>query len=188
MGWPKGKPSWNKGNGLSIVERFWKRVNKTEKCWEWTGDTFYKEGYGRIRETGHGGPSFSTHRLSWELHYGPIPVGLEVLHKCDNKICVRPDHLFLGTQKDNMQDCSQKGRLKPGHVPGEKSGTAKLTWEVVRNIRARYQTGVYSKRLLGRLYGVDHRNIKFIVEGKTWKPEYDSTKEAKHEVYKNQIQ
>jgi len=70
-----------------------------------------------------------THRVSWELHYGPIPKGMSVLHKCDNPPCVRPDHLFLGTQQDNLQDMRNKGRHRWGL--GERHAHAKLTTEIV---------------------------------------------------------
>lgn len=93
-----------------VEERFWEKVEKLTDCWVWTAGTDDK-GYGRIlnKRKEHGGET-RAHRLSWILHNGPIPTGLYVLHKCDNPPCVRPDHLFLGTNLDNMRDMKEKGR------------------------------------------------------------------------------
>lgn len=93
----------------SIEERFHKKYHKltSDKYWLWTASMSC--GYGRIR---HNGKFDLAHRVSWKLYRGPIPEGMQVCHKCDVPACVNPDHLFLGTQKDNMQDASEKGRLK----------------------------------------------------------------------------
>lgn len=90
-------------------ERFLSKIKKTEECWVWLGSR-YPLGYGRFSIMGLG--VFGAHRLSWELHNGPISNGLYVCHKCDNPCCVNPAHLFLGTQIDNMRDASNKGRLR----------------------------------------------------------------------------
>lgn len=94
-----------------MTERFWKRVNKTDSCWEWTGglDTM---GYGMLRVPAprSSNKKVRVSRYSWELHNGPIPNGLFVCHTCDNKKCVRPDHLWLGTASDNMLDMHRKKR------------------------------------------------------------------------------
>lgn len=87
-------------------ERFWDKVVKTESCWLWDASVDRK-GYGKIN---HNGKPKSAHRLSYEIAYGPIPEGMFVCHKCDNPPCVRPDHLFIGTNKDNMADMKSKGR------------------------------------------------------------------------------
>lgn len=98
-------------------ERFWARVRKSDGCWEWTG-TLSPCGYGRfdiappLADRWH---STGAHRVAWMLTHGPIPEGEGhhgtcVLHRCDNPKCVRPDHLFLGTQSENMADKTQKGR------------------------------------------------------------------------------
>lgn len=94
-----------------LAVRFWAKVKKTDGCWLWRGavhsDSFP---YGLISRSG-GGIPLRAHRVSWALHHGQIPPGLHVLHKCDNPRCVRPDHLFLGTPKDNSDDAKKKGRL-----------------------------------------------------------------------------
>lgn len=87
------------------ISLFWKKVKKTRTCWEWTAKKVY--GYGYL---GLNGKSIRAHRFSWELANGKIPPELFVLHKCDNRKCVKPSHLFLGTQKDNIQDAISKNR------------------------------------------------------------------------------
>lgn len=91
--------------------RFWSYVLKTSGCWEWKGATD-GHGYGQISRGAEQSP-YKAYRLSYEMFHGPIPEGLLVRHKCDNPICVNPDHLEVGTQKDNMQDASRRGRLNP---------------------------------------------------------------------------
>lgn len=124
----------------TFAQRFWVKVQKSRGCWIWIGAKGgSRAGYGVIGRGRRGQGLVYAHRASWELHKGQIPDGLEVLHKCDNPACVKPKHLFLGTQTDNMRDCAAKGRVvyKVQRRPGELNPMAKLTTEQVLLIRAR---------------------------------------------------
>jgi len=95
---------------MPVEERFWGKVDKSKECWLWLGAT--TEGYGQF---GIGRKNVHAHRFAYEVTYGKIPEGLFILHKCDNPSCVRPDHLFCGTNQENMQDAYDKGR-GPNHI------------------------------------------------------------------------
>lgn len=140
-----------------LVLRFFPKVQKTTRCWLWTGSR-YPNGYGYIYlgpEQGRSrGRYEAAHRVSWRLHKGEIPTGLRVLHKCDNRRCVRPGHLFLGTSQDNSVDMIQKGR-----------GCAKLTPVEVALIRS---TPRHTYGLAQRL-GVSRDTIYKVRNGRTWK-------------------
>lgn len=94
------------GKPRPLEPRFWANVQKGDGCWKWTGAT--RHAYGVICKTGR--RQSYAHRVAWEIQRGPIPVGLCVLHRCDNPLCVRADHLFIGTQLENIADRSSKGR------------------------------------------------------------------------------
>lgn len=103
----------------SIEELFWPNVTKTETCWLWNNGRNPTE-YGQVGYGGRGTANHRAHRVSWELHRGPIPRGMFVCHTCDNPPCVNPDHLFLGTPADNTADMVQKGRARGGRPKGTK--------------------------------------------------------------------
>lgn len=162
---------------LNIVARFWARVHKSDGCWEWQGTITH--GYGAL--TFGSSRNERAHRISWQITHGPIPDGLLVCHKCDNPRCVRPDHLFLGTPKDNTQDMMHKGRqrfLSGDEHPyrrgrraasGERHSQAKLTWEKVREIRARHAVGNTTYSALAHEYQMSPQSISDIVHNRYWR-------------------
>lgn len=91
-----------------LIKRFFNKIDKSQNCWNWKGGS-RGNGYGAIKVNGK---VIDTHRFSWMIHFGEIPKNIFVCHKCDNRKCVNPEHLFLGTNSDNMKDCFNKGRLK----------------------------------------------------------------------------
>ncbi len=144
-------------------ERFWKYVNKIDKdsCWNWTGAKIKKD-YGHIRIKDK---MILTHRFSWELHFGKIPEGLCVLHKCDNPPCVNPNHLFLGTIADNNKDRDDKKRCV--NLRGEMHGCAKLTLNQVKQIQD--LKGKFLQREIAKMFNVSRANIGRIHRNKIWK-------------------
>lgn len=161
-----------KGQRLPVSARFWAKVRfKTgTACWEWQGalDT---GGYGVF--TPVSGRLVKAHRFAWELECGAIAGSLMVCHRCDNRRCVRPDHLFLGTALDNLQDASAKGRLsyspeRRATRRGESNPNAKMTWEKARAIRARRTAGASFRQLMEE-FEASMGTITSIVYGETWK-------------------
>lgn len=145
------------------MTRFWKKVNKTNHCWLWTGAKDHDQ-YGRFRV---GDEMKAAHRISWELCYGGIPDNFHVLHRCDNPACVNPDHLFLGTHQDNMKDKQNKHRLP--QQKGNSNNNAKLTEDQVKEIREKYSDRKTPLKEIALLYGVTRHTIGDILLGKLWK-------------------
>lgn len=133
-------------------------------CLEWQGCR-NQDGYGFHTAGEH--RMRRAHRVAWEEAYGPIPDGLLVCHKCDNRACVRPEHLFLGTSADNTQDAWRKGRLHRLGA-GEAHYKAKLTVEMVTEIRSRYAAGE-SQSTLAQSYGVTQATVSKAVLRRTWR-------------------
>jgi hypothetical protein len=131
-------------------------------CWEWQG-TRHPQGYGRLWAQGK---RVSSHILAYQIYKGQTE-GLDVCHHCDNPPCCNPDHLFLGTHQDNMQDMIQKGRSN--HPKGQDCGTAKLSDSQVIAIRAAYSRGQISLKTLAGEYEMSLCAIQAITSGKTWK-------------------
>ena len=140
---------------IPIDVRFWKFVQKTDTCWLWTGAKA-SWGYGMINSGPPENHAIRAHRLSWEMHNGPIPDGMAVCHHCDTPACVNPDHLFLGTIADNNADMGAKGRRRGGGAPaGDDHPLRKLTDAEIAEIRTAYQPGRVTYKELGRRYGVN---------------------------------
>jgi hypothetical protein len=154
------------------MRRFWDKVDKNGpipesypdlgNCWIWkaaikTTDIEHQK-YGVF---GIGKKTVRAHRFSWTLHFGEIPKGMFVLHRCDNSSCVNPDHLFLGTQKENLHDMQRKGR-KPC---GESAPWSKLTEFMVRSIRADKRR----QRAIASAFGICQQTVSDIKRGIIWK-------------------
>lgn len=144
------------------LKNFWAKVQKTDGCWNWIASK-NTNGYGQLFLSGT--KIVTAHRISWELHNGKISKGLCVLHECDNRACVNPTHLFLGTPKDNRQDCVSKGR----QAKGEDVNTSKLKLSDVITIRQAYRRGIFTQKFLGELFGVSDHAISDVVNWKQWK-------------------
>lgn len=141
-------------------------------CWLWLG-AMQTSGYGKVKEP-KSRRAIGAHRLSYSLHKGPIPDGMDVCHKCDTKLCVNPDHLFVGTRAENIRDCIAKGRISRGikHallIAGEASGNARLTWAAVREIRSAQIEGRETQEQLAKRFGVSMPTVQAAAQRKTWK-------------------
>jgi hypothetical protein len=166
---------------IPMEQRFWKHVAKGEGCWEWTG-SLYRNGYGRacVRH----GKFTLAHRVAFRLTHGEIPEGLNICHTCDNRKCVRPEHLYAGTQQQNVDDMVRRGRQRHAVQTGTMHGMAILTEEDVAEIRRlfsidrkeyvgpggkRHTLGKYSKARIARMFHVSHSTIASAVNGRNWK-------------------
>ena len=148
-----------------VDARFWKYVTKTDRCWLWSGDT-NDWGYGRLSVQGK---PVRAHRYSYEKHYGVQPGKRLVCHTCDVPNCVRPDHLFLGTDLDNSRDAKRKGMLIPPPVAyGEDRWNAKLTRDDVLKIRDAHARGGVTHAALADKFDVSRRHIGKIVSKQEW--------------------
>lgn len=154
----------NQYSYFSTEERFWASVDKRsdDECWNWMRKV-YGSGYGHLSVNGK--HNVKAHRYSWMLHYGEIPEGMLVCHTCDNRKCVNPKHLFLGTQKDNIADRDRKGRRNK--ALGERHGNSILTESLVREIRSKAKQGMV-QREIAKYIGIDYRLINQIILRRTW--------------------
>lgn len=143
-----------------VENRFWEKVDvrSPDECWNWKGSKL-RDGYGNLRIKKH---TTQAHRLSYELHFGKIPDGLFVLHKCDNSSCVNPNHLYLGDHTKNMKDKIARNRCAKGE-----RAKSKLTEEKVIEIRKLLNNKV-PRKAIGKLFGVGLTCITDIYSGRTW--------------------
>lgn len=171
-------------------ERFWARVQKSDGCWIWTGNRTY-QGYGSTYNAGYyEGKREGAHRIAYRLTYGDFPKELLVCHHCDNPPCVRPDHLFLGSNKDNLLDAKNKGRLPKGEkhwrylrseltkrgykrpgmdwIRGSRNHNSKLTESDVRIIRSLRKAGSRCVDL-AKAFGIKSCTVESICSLKSWK-------------------
>src|SRR4030043_1563744 len=164
----KNKMCFNPNHLISLTaeEKFWSNINikSDEKCWEWK--TY--AGTNERPNTHFNGKNQSVSRLAYKLIYGDFDDSLYVCHHCDNPPCCNPNHLFLGTRQDNVDDREAKGRNKMPHSIGEDHGGAKLTKEQILEIRNKYIPREYSYYKLAREYGVTFGHIRNIIQRKVW--------------------
>ena len=140
-----------------IIERLRDKIRVSSNgCWEWKG-TILKSGYGEMSIKNR---KMLVHRLSYTLYYGTIPNGLFVCHRCDNRKCLNPAHLFLGTNKDNVDDMVSKGR----QARGTRQGNSKLSDSEVLAI----YKDTRSQRAIAIAYGVCQKHVSYIKSGKQW--------------------
>jgi len=153
----------SKNKPKNFADYFWSKANKTDTCWIWTaGKSNRKNNYGAFwSESG----TVAAHRYAHKLINGPIPKGIQVLHRCDNPPCVRPSHLFLGTNKDNVEDRVRKGRTGPRC--GSFNGNSRLSENKVIQIRRLLLQGI-AKTKIAKKYKVSDTCIRHIAQGITW--------------------
>jgi len=147
----------------SLEDRFFSKVIKLDDCWMWAGNK-RSNGYGAIQQGGRGSRTLSAHRVSYEIHKGEIPDGMVVMHSCDNPSCVNPDHLSVGTYKQNTHDMIAKGRKRTVAPKGTGNGKAKLNDDLVRYIRQSDKKAASIARELG----LSENCIRGVLSGRTW--------------------
>ena len=153
-----------------FIRRFESKVRKTDTCWIWLASRA-TTGYGQMFVAMKGKRSnivHKSHRIAWQIYVGPIPNGLQVLHNCDNRLCVKPDHLYLGTQQDNVNDMMKRGRNGYCRREGQQHPMAKLTDNQVGCIKHRLTIGI-SPKDLAKEFSVARSTIAEISRGATWR-------------------
>ena len=146
----------------TFLQRFWNRVSAVQSgCWEWVGK-IERGGYARVRLE-NSRERVLVHRLSWEMKNGPIPEGMLILHKCDNRKCVNPDHLYVGTYQNNTDDMLERGRANKAR--GERHGRAKLTDDQFHQLVSDYNAGGVTQKQLASKYGLHPIYVNKLLRG-----------------------
>ena len=165
------RPHRTRWGEMPLAERFWTHVHKAdgEGCWEWTAYR-NKKGYGCTGGRGRGS-GLLAHRLSRTMANGPIPPGLYVCHRCHNRACVRPDHLYVGTQKDNMRDREAAGRNywknHPDLFPrGDANWNTKVSDATVSEMRLLFSLGAATQGAIGAVFGVNPKTAQNLIVGR----------------------
>ncbi len=151
-----------------VIDRFWSKVDirLPFECWEWQACR-KQHGYGFFGSGLDGHPNNTlAHRMAWMLEYGPIPEGFKILHRCDNPPCVNLNHLFIGTQHQNVLDMESKGRGR--HPAGEACGGSKLTIRQVEQIRELATGGTFQTAIAAQ-FGIGQSTVSSIVRRATWR-------------------
>lgn len=148
---------------LSVEERFWSKVDRSGDCWIWMA-SIDSRGYGHFWFNGR---LARAHRVAWILTNGPFPEGKQSNHRCHNRRCVRPDHIYPGTASENVRDTEEAGR--GNHPRGEANGLSRLTVEQVRALRVAYRPGRKGNlSKLARIVGMTRGGLHHVVTGRCW--------------------
>ncbi len=158
-------------SACSRFEERYEKVDRVEsiegKCWEWTHNK-HSYGYGRISVKGNWRLA---HRVSWVKYNSAIPEDKQVNHRCHNESCVNPEHLYLGTQEDNVHDAVEEGNFKDrenGDTHGEINGQSKLSEDDVRQIKKEYENTEKTYFQLADSFGISYAQVGRIVRGERW--------------------
>jgi len=144
------------------INRFWENVEKGEGCWIWHGSNNGRYGQLSVKMASGSWTTYLAHRISYELEFGEVPLNMQVLHRCNNTLCVNPEHLCAGTQCDNLKQMFEEGR-EPD-LKGEYNGQAKLNSTEIRKIRASTDAGIS----LAKRFHVSPATISMIRRGHRW--------------------
>lgn len=149
---------------MNTKDRFMAHVAQGDGCWLWKASTM-NTGYGQF---GHKGTMRAAHRVSYELHVGPIPSGLSVLHSCDNKLCVNPKHLRAGTHSENIKEAYERNRRARPNVTGERHPRASIKFIDAVRMRDLRASGMTVTAIADR-YGVKRSLVSDVVTGRCWR-------------------